>query len=103
MSISPTRQVDSAIVGRLTAWGSPQAVSAKLGAHANRACHAGAAQAAVAVGHLREVLLVVVLGVVELAQRRDLRGDLAVTLVLQALAERGLGGLDRGDLLGARR
>ena len=60
-----------------------------LGGQADRAADAGAAQAAVAVGHLREVLLVVVLGVVELAQLGDLGRDLAVALVLQALAEGG--------------
>ena len=42
---------------------------------AHRTAHAGAAEAAVAVGVLREVLLVVVLGVVELGRRQDLGGD----------------------------
>src|SRR6185295_8344918 len=39
----------------------------------DRAAHAGAAQAAIAVGVLREVLLVIVLGVVERGLRQNLR------------------------------
>src|SRR3954451_1560148 len=65
----------------------------------DRAAHAGPAQAAVAVGDLRQVLLVVVLGVVELAKGRDLGRDLAVAGLAQALGERGLRRL-RGRALG---
>src|SRR4029453_11069635 len=65
------------------------------GAEPDRAAHAGPTQAAVAVGDLREVLLVVVLGVVEVAERRDLGRDLAVAGLAQALAEELLGALGR--------
>ena len=59
------------------------------GGEPERAAHARAAQAAVAVRDLGEVLLVVVLGVVERAgARRDLRGDLAVAGRGQARLER---------------
>ncbi|MPY91581.1 MAG: hypothetical protein GEV08_00545 [Acidimicrobiia bacterium] len=44
----------------------------------HRAGHAGAGDAAIAVRHLGQVLLVVIFGVVELRRRADLRGDLAV-------------------------
>src|SRR5205823_9397079 len=50
-------------------------------AEPHRAGDAGAAQAAVAVRVLRQVLLVVVLGVVERAGRRDLGADRAVARV----------------------
>ncbi len=45
---------------------------------ADRAAQPGAAEAAVAAGVLRQVLLVVVLGVIEGGRRQDLGGDLAV-------------------------
>src|SRR5689334_10553032 len=45
---------------------------------ANRAAHAGAAEAAVAVRILRQVLLVIVLGVVELGRGTDLGRNRAV-------------------------
>src|SRR5919197_4050512 len=88
------------------------AASARRRARAHRAGDAGAAQAAVAVGHLVEVLLVVVLGVVEVAGGRDLGRDLAEpALVQRALValERGarggrllvVGGVDRRAVLGA--
>src|SRR5207248_9528568 len=78
---------------------------------ADWAAHAGAAQPAVAAGHLVEVLLVVVLGVVEGRRVADLGGDLAVALGPQPLliaVPRGLGrgalgvgvGVDRGAVLG---
>ena len=51
---------------------------AALGRQPDRAAHARAAEAAVAVRVLREVLLVVVLGVVERARLGDLGRDLAV-------------------------
>src|SRR5215204_7717295 len=60
-----------------------------LGAQPDRARHARPAQPAVAVRHLGEVLLVVVLGVVEVARGRDLRRDLAVARAREALAEDG--------------
>src|SRR3954447_20121449 len=67
------------------------------------ACHARPAEAAVPVGILREVLLVVRLGVVEGARRRDLGGALAVPglreLGLEHLARR----LGRLELLVGRR
>src|SRR5512133_1597651 len=69
------------------------------GPEPDRAAHAGPAQAAVAVGDLRQVLLVVVLGVVELVEGRDLGRDLAVAGLAQALGERGLRAL-RGLALG---
>src|SRR5919197_263870 len=68
------------------------AASARRRARAHRAGDAGAAQAAVAVGHLVEVLLVVVLGVVEVAGGRDLGRDLAEP----ALVQRALVALERG-------
>src|SRR4051794_10311146 len=52
--------------------------------HADRAAHTGAAEPAVAVRILREVLLVVALRVVELAEGSDLRRDLAVALLVQS-------------------
>src|ERR1043165_3004415 len=45
--------------------------------------HAGAAEPAVAVRILRQVLLVVVLGVVELRRRKDFRRDRAVAALRQ--------------------
>src|SRR5437764_2331073 len=54
----------------------------------DRAAHAGPAQAAVAVRVLGEVLLVVGLGVIELAGRRDLGRDLAVAGLRQLVAVR---------------
>src|SRR5689334_478108 len=53
-------------------------VPASETADTDRAAHAGAAEAAVTARVLRQVLLVVVLGEVELRRRPDLRGDLAV-------------------------
>src|SRR5690242_17459381 len=61
----------------------------------HRAADAGATEAAVALGVLGEVLLVVVLGVVELGRREDLGGDRAVARLAQHLlvrVPRGLGG-----------
>src|SRR5206468_8934212 len=58
------------------------------GSDANRAAHAGAAEAAIPVRILREVLLMVVLGVVELGRRLDLRRDRAVSRRGQLLLER---------------
>ena len=55
---------------------------------ADRAADAGAAEAAVAVRVLREVLLVVVLGVVELRRRHDLGRDRAVAGRGQLLLKR---------------
>src|SRR4051794_9943004 len=66
-----------------------------LGAQPDRAGHARAAQAAVPVRVLGQVLLVVLLGVVERAGRRDLRRDLPVAGAGQPLREHGLGGLRR--------
>src|SRR5580692_6040299 len=57
--------------------------------NANRAAHAGAVVGAVAVRHLVQVLLVVVLGEVELAGRNDLGRDLAVAVLRQLLAVLG--------------
>src|SRR6476646_770470 len=54
---------------------------------ADRARDAGPAQAAVAARVLGQVLLVVGLGVVERARRRDLSADLAVAGLAQALLE----------------
>src|SRR5438270_12829923 len=53
--------------------------------HAGRAGDARAPEAAVAVGVLRKVALVVVLGEVELAGRHDLGGDAAVPGAAQRL------------------
>ena len=50
----------------------------RLVSQAYRAAHAGAAEAAVAARVLRQVLLVVVLGIVERVRLGDLRRDLAV-------------------------
>src|SRR4051794_38954784 len=77
--------------------------SSDLRVEPDRAGDAGAAQAAVAVGHLREVLLVVVLGVVELAELGDLGRDRAVAGRGQALAEDRLGGFHGRALLGRGR
>ena len=59
-----------------------QQVRISLRAHtdADRARHAGAAEAAIAGGILRQILLVIVLGEIELAGRRDLGGDGAEAL-----------------------
>src|SRR5690606_31988142 len=62
--------------GRLPASGA--AAGLLGGGEADGARHAGAAQPAVAVGHLVQVLLVVALGEVEGPGRGDLGGDLAV-------------------------
>src|SRR5690349_24487672 len=70
-----------------------------LDAHADRAGDAGAAEAAVAVRHLVEVLLVVVLGVVERAGLGDLGRDLAEALGRQLLLVGGAGGLGQLALL----
>src|SRR5664279_3941596 len=61
---------------RSTAAKRPELSSGRL--EPDRAGDAGAAEPAVAVRHLREVLLVVVLGVVERPRRGDLGRDLAV-------------------------
>src|SRR4051794_5815364 len=88
MSRSPTRAKASAM---------------PLGLQADRARDARATQAAVPVGHLGEVLLVVVLGVVELAELRDLGRDRAEAGLAQPLAEHRLRSLHGGRLLGRRR
>ena len=53
----------------------------RLSSDADRARDAGAIHAAVAVGVLRQILLVIVLGVVELGSRRDLRSDQPISRV----------------------
>src|SRR5215212_7169406 len=55
------------------------------GRQPDRAADAGLAQAAIAVRVLREVLLVVVLGVEEVAGRADLSCDLAVARIAELL------------------
>src|SRR5437764_13910347 len=78
----------------------------------DRAAHAGAAQAAIAVGILGEILLVVVLGVVERRRIDDLRRDLIHAVLRQLFLEQGarsfglvllLGreGVDAGAILSA--
>src|SRR5947209_18996943 len=57
------------------------AVRSVGGSHPDRARHAGATEAAVAVRDLGQVLLVVVLGVIERRGVVDLRGDVAVARV----------------------
>src|SRR6187402_3614340 len=63
-------------------------LSATAGRHvdANRAGHARAAKTAIAIGVLRQVLLVIILGEIELRRRDDLGRDPAVA----GLAERAL-------------
>src|SRR5436190_6884127 len=81
-------------------------------ADADRARHAGAAQAAIARRILGEILLMIVLGEIEFARWRDLGGDRAETLRRQRLlvhSLRRVGGLalritegvDRRAILGA--
>src|SRR5271166_3969809 len=76
----------------------------RCGAEADRAAHAGAAEAAIAERVLGEILLVIVLGVVERRRVTDLRGDGAVALGLELLLvhrKRRLGGaplLGTGDV-----
>src|SRR6185295_9137441 len=60
------------------------------GGHSYRTRNARAAEAAIAVRVLAEVLLVVVLGVVELGRRADFGRDRAVVLLVQRLLERFL-------------
>src|SRR4029079_18330625 len=62
-----------------------------------------AAEAAVAVRVLRQVLLVVVLGVVEVVQRRDLGRDLAVDTAAESVLERRARRVGRLTLGVARR
>src|SRR6266581_7633393 len=69
---------------------------------ADRAAHAGATEAAVPVPILREVLLMVVLGVVELGRRLDLRRDRAVSRRGQLLLERVARSLGRAPLIVVR-
>src|SRR3954447_20367260 len=87
-------------------------LAARRGADPDRAGDAGAAEPAVAVRVLREVLLVVVLGVVEVLERRDLGRDLVVAAAGELALEhapRRLGRLalsvrrrvDRRPVLGA--
>ena len=59
--------------------GKPGPTTARLDLDADRAAHAGAAVAAIAVGILGQVLLVIRFGVVERRRRRELRCDCAVT------------------------
>src|SRR5262249_39557434 len=61
-----------------------------LSENAHRAADSGSAEAAVAVRVLAEILLVIVLGVIELRRRADLRGDETVALLFQRLLERFL-------------
>src|SRR5688500_9477968 len=79
-------------VRRLPAWRDRVA----LPADADRTAHAGSAQAAVAAGVLRQVLLVIVLGVIELRRGHDLGSDPAIAsrfeLALERVARR-FGGL----------
>src|SRR3954454_1116501 len=70
--------------------------------YSDGAAHAGAADAAVAVGVLREVLLVIVLGVVEVPGVGDLCRDLAEATSGKHGLER-VASLQRGLLLGVRR
>ena len=63
---------------------------------------AGAAQPAVAAGVLRQVLLVVVLGVVEGGRRGDLGGDRPVAVPSQLGLEARAAGLGGGQLGGVR-
>src|ERR1700681_2438832 len=85
---------------------------AELGGRADRARNAGAAQPAISVRILGEILLMVILGEIEFARIDDLGGDGAITLLTQFLLVhhlRGLGGLalagvegvDPGAVLGA--
>src|SRR5215831_16527470 len=66
---------------------------------ADRAAHAGAVVGTVAVRHLVQVLLVVVLGEVELTRRDDICRDRAVAVLGQLLAVLGRRLLRRGLLL----
>src|SRR5215218_2848886 len=66
--------------------------------HADRAADTRSAEAAVAVRVLLQVLLVVRLGVVELARRRQFRGDLAVAGAAQLVRIHHSRALDGGAL-----
>src|SRR5262245_21160233 len=83
---------------RLRRWGAMRrnphcALRFGLDADADGATQAGAAEAAVAVGILGQVLLVVVLGEVERPGVEDLGGDGAVAVGREHLLVGGLGGL----------
>src|SRR5690349_12160531 len=81
----------------------PAPLASGFDADADRAGHAGAADAAVAGRVLGQVLLVIVLGVVELAGRDDLGGDRAIALGGEGLLVGRPGGLRRRGLGGVRR
>src|SRR5689334_17431131 len=78
----------------------PGRLLSRLHADADRAAHAGAAEAAVAAGILGEILLVIVLGVVERRRIEDLGGDGAKTLLAELALEHGARGLGLGLLVG---
>src|SRR5438132_11057777 len=67
---------------------SARVIVASSSLQADRAAHAGRVVGAVAVGVLRQVLLVVILGVEELRRFADLRGDLVVACGTQAVLVR---------------
>src|SRR4029077_4495648 len=71
----------------------------RLDAGADLASDAGAAEAAIAVWVLGEILLVVILGKIELRRRQDFRGDGSEPARLQRLLVRRLGRLGRALLL----
>src|SRR6185437_2356450 len=68
----------------------------------HRAGHAGAAEAAIAVGILRQVLLVIILGVVEGRRIGDLGGGRAAYKTRERLLKGITRGLGAATLLGAR-
>src|SRR5207247_7734391 len=70
--------------------------------NADRAAHAGAAEAAISVRVLREVLLMIVLGVVALGRRLDLGRDRAVSRRGQLLLKRVTRSLGRALLIVVR-
>ena len=69
--------------------------ASRADADTDRAAHAGAAETAVAVGILRQVLLVIILGVIELRRGHDLGGDGAKPGGRQLLLERIARGFGR--------
>src|SRR2546430_8232297 len=75
--------------------------SSLRGSNADRTAHACAAEAAIAHGILRQILLVVVLGKIELRRIEDFGGDRTEAPRLELLAIHGLRCLRGSALLGA--
>src|SRR3954452_18585303 len=84
------RGVNEASSPRACGARTPEGRRSGVHADADRARHAGAAQSAIARRVLGEILLMIVLGEIEFARRRDLGGDGAEPLRSQRLLVHGL-------------